>query len=118
MITNELPVVKITDDIVVTVNNRKSTILNIQAMAIEVDKKGKRRRGQHITSGKVYAEGTGYAGRTGKCRKKLKALDLPNAGVQCGISGNYGSGLRYIWGRSHSLKMKLKHTMIYLMIGI
>ena len=39
MITNELPVVKITDDIVVTVNNRKSTILNIQAMAIELDKK-------------------------------------------------------------------------------
>lgn len=44
MITNELPVVKITDDIVVTVNNRKSTILNIQAMAIEVDKKRKKER--------------------------------------------------------------------------
>lgn len=38
-ITNQLPVVKITDDIVVTVNNRKSTILNIQAMAREVERK-------------------------------------------------------------------------------
>lgn len=38
-ITNELPSVKITDDIIVTINNRKSTILNIQAMALENDKK-------------------------------------------------------------------------------
>ena len=38
-ITNELPVMKITEDIVVTINNRKSTILNIQAMAIEAEKK-------------------------------------------------------------------------------
>lgn len=38
-ITNQLPVVKITDDIVVTVNNRKSTVLNIQAMAREVEQK-------------------------------------------------------------------------------
>jgi len=38
-ITNELPTIKITDDIVVTVNNRKSTILNIQAMIMEEEKK-------------------------------------------------------------------------------
>lgn len=38
-ITNELPMVKITDDIIVTVNNRKNTVLNIQAMAKEVEKK-------------------------------------------------------------------------------
>ncbi len=38
-ITNQLPVVKITDDIVVTINNRKNTILNIQAMAQETEKK-------------------------------------------------------------------------------
>ena len=31
-ITNELPMVKITDDIIVTVNNRKNTV-NIEAMA-------------------------------------------------------------------------------------
>lgn len=38
-ITNELPMVKITDDIIVTVNNRKQTVLNIQAMQREYEKK-------------------------------------------------------------------------------
>ncbi len=38
-ITNQLPVVKITDDIVVTINNRKNTMLNIQAMAQETNRK-------------------------------------------------------------------------------
>ncbi len=38
-ITNELPTIKITDDIICTVNNRKSTILNIQAMLQEKEKK-------------------------------------------------------------------------------
>jgi hypothetical protein len=40
-ITNQLPIVKITDDIVVTVNNRKSTILNMQLMVKEQEKKSK-----------------------------------------------------------------------------
>lgn len=38
-ITNELPMVKITDEIIVTVNNRKQTVLNVQAMAKEIDRK-------------------------------------------------------------------------------
>lgn len=38
-ITNELPMIKISDDLVVTVNNRKSVILNIQAMVQENEKK-------------------------------------------------------------------------------
>lgn len=38
-ITNQLPMLRVTDDIIVTINNRKSTILNIQAMAKEVEKK-------------------------------------------------------------------------------
>ncbi len=38
-ITNQLPVIRITDDIMVTVNNRKSTILNIQATAKEAENK-------------------------------------------------------------------------------
>ncbi len=37
-LTNELPVLKITDDIIVTINNRKSTILNIQAMMQESER--------------------------------------------------------------------------------
>lgn len=39
-ITNVLPVVKISEDIVVTVNNRKSTILNIKAKTEEMQRKG------------------------------------------------------------------------------
>lgn len=38
-ITNELPTVKITDDIICTVNNRKSVILNVQAMMAESERK-------------------------------------------------------------------------------
>lgn len=38
-ITNELPLVKITDELVVTVNNRKNTILNMRAMVQETEKK-------------------------------------------------------------------------------
>lgn len=40
-ITNELPVVKITDDIIVTVNNRKKNILTVQALAKEEERKHK-----------------------------------------------------------------------------
>lgn len=39
-ITNELPTLKITDNIIVTVNNRKSVVLNIQAMVQETERKG------------------------------------------------------------------------------
>lgn len=38
-ITNDLPMVQITNELVVTVNNRKSTILNIQALVHEKEKK-------------------------------------------------------------------------------
>lgn len=38
-ITNELPVVKVTDDIVVTVNNRKNTVLCTMAAYEEMKKK-------------------------------------------------------------------------------
>lgn len=38
-ITNELPMVKITDELVVTVNNRKNTIMSLQAMVEEEERK-------------------------------------------------------------------------------
>lgn len=38
-ITNELPTIKITEDIVCTVNNRKNNVLNVLAMVQEVEKK-------------------------------------------------------------------------------
>ena len=42
-ITNQLPMIRITEDLVVTVNNRKNNILCVQAMASEAEKKVKRR---------------------------------------------------------------------------
>ena len=38
-ITNELPVIKVTDDIVCTINNRKNNILLMQAMLKEREEK-------------------------------------------------------------------------------
>lgn len=40
-ITNELPIVKISDEILATVNNRKSVILNMQLLVKEQEKKSK-----------------------------------------------------------------------------
>lgn len=40
-ITNELPALKITEDIVATVNNRKNTVLNVLAMVNETERKKK-----------------------------------------------------------------------------
>lgn len=41
-ITNQLPVVKITDELVVTVNNRKSVVLNVQLLVKEVEAKAQK----------------------------------------------------------------------------
>lgn len=40
-ITNEAPVLRITDEIICTVNNRKQTMLNVRAYASEVERKQK-----------------------------------------------------------------------------
>lgn len=40
-ITNELPKLTITEQLTVTINNRKSTVLNIQAMQKQMEKKAK-----------------------------------------------------------------------------
>lgn len=40
-ITNELPIIRITQELVVTVNNRKNTILNMQAMIQKIQDKSK-----------------------------------------------------------------------------
>lgn len=76
MITNELPVVKITDDIIVTVNNRKSTILNIQAMAIEVDKKAEEGEDNTSRQAKFMQKALGMlVGQENA--EKIEALNLP-----------------------------------------
>lgn len=40
-ITNELPKLTITEELTVTINNRKTNVLNVQAMAEEVERKEK-----------------------------------------------------------------------------
>ena len=42
-ITNELPTLKITDDLIVTINNKAKTVLNVQAMIQENEIKTSRR---------------------------------------------------------------------------
>lgn len=66
-ITNQLPMIRITEDLVVTVNNRKSTILNIQAMAQEAENKDDMAfmiKGLEMLVGKDASD-------------KIEALDLP-----------------------------------------
>ena len=46
-ITNHLPIVQLTDEIIVTVNNRKSTILNMQLMIKESEKKSKKNNDEY-----------------------------------------------------------------------
>lgn len=55
-ITNQLPIVKITDDIVATVNNRKSTILNMQLLVKEQEKKAKERAKEQAEGDEVVEE--------------------------------------------------------------
>jgi len=45
-ITNELPVLRITKDIICTVNNRKSNVLKVYAMAKEIEKKNGQEGGE------------------------------------------------------------------------
>lgn len=51
-ITNELPKLTITQDLTVTVNNRKSTVLNIQAMQKQMENKAK----EAAKNGEEYEE--------------------------------------------------------------
>ncbi len=70
-ITNELPCIKITPELIVTVNNRKSTVLNIQAMVQEAERKKKQvsdeefmKKAMEMLVGKKNAEA-------------IEAMDLP-----------------------------------------
>lgn len=74
-ITNQLPMVRITDEIVVTVNNRKSTILNMQLMVKEQEKKSKKNDGEYdemAFMGKVISMLVGQ-----KSTDSIEELDLP-----------------------------------------
>lgn len=69
-ITNQLPMIRITEDLVVTVNNRKSTILNIQAMAQEAENKENKDDMAFMIKGLEMLVGK-------DALDKIEALDLP-----------------------------------------
>ena len=69
-ITNQLPMIRITEDLVVTVNNRKSTILNIQAMAQEAENKENKDDMAFMSKGLEMLVGKDAS-------DKIEALDLP-----------------------------------------
>lgn len=73
-ITNELPLVRITEELTVTVNNRKNTILNIRAMIQELEKKSANDGGYDETAlmGKVMEMLVGK-----KAADEIEKLDLP-----------------------------------------
>lgn len=74
-ITNELPIVKITDELVVTVNNRKNTVLNMQAMVLEIQKKAKEGDGTFDELAMMNKTLEILVGA--KAAKEIDAIDLP-----------------------------------------
>lgn len=74
-ITNKLPEVKITDDIIVTVNNRKSTILNIYAMFEENKRKDDEEHNDLDEVGLMHKALGMLIGQ--KRADEIEALDLP-----------------------------------------
>lgn len=74
-ITNQLPIVKITDTLTVTVNNRKSTILNMQAMVQEAQKKSEKNKGEYDEMAFMNKALSMLIG--GKNVEAIEELDLP-----------------------------------------
>jgi hypothetical protein len=105
-ITNELPMVKITDDIVVTVNNRKNTILNMQAMVQEVQKKSK--DGTFDEVGLMTKSLEMLIGA--KATKEVEDMDLPlpeyKTVYQAVMAAATGSTLEEVEGRFQDTEKK------------
>lgn len=74
-ITNELPIVRVTDNLVITVNNRKNTIMNMQAMISEAQRKAAEMDGTFDELKMMRASMDMLAGK--KAADEVEALDLP-----------------------------------------
>lgn len=107
-ITNQLPMVRITDDLVVTVNNRKNTILNVQAMAAEAEKKKDSDNGMgFITKALEMLIGKEAA-------DKIETMDLPLPEYKEMYNVIMGVAT-HIWRGEYTLIMK--YIMTYMMTG-
>lgn len=73
-ITNELPIVRITEELTVTVNNRKNTIMNVRAMVLEMQKKEQQDDGYDETV-LIYKVIEMLAGK--KSADEIENLNLP-----------------------------------------
>ena len=73
-ITNELPVVKISDDLVITINNRKSSVLSVQAMIAEAGNNEK--DGKEVNELK-FMDSVLRCLTSGKTVDAINKLDLP-----------------------------------------
>lgn len=77
-ITNELPMVKITDDVIVTVNNRKQTILNVQAMMREFERKAEQAEANGEDYGEIAFINKALQMLVGESKAaEIEELDLP-----------------------------------------
>jgi hypothetical protein len=76
-ITNSLPMVRVTEDIVATVNNRKSTILNMQLMVREQENKSKKKSDKGEYDEMAFMEKVLEMLIGKKTAKEINDLDLP-----------------------------------------
>lgn len=90
-ITNELPVVKITDELVVTVNNRKSVVLNIQAMVEETQRAGKEEDTAFMVKAMEMLIGKKHTDEIEKMDLPLTEYTMIFETIMDVATGNYGA---------------------------
>lgn len=90
-ITNELPVVKITEELVVTVNNRKSVVLNIQAMVEQMEREGKDEDAAFMTKVLEMLIGKKHAGEVEKMDLPLNEYTMLFETIMDVATGEYGN---------------------------
>lgn len=74
-ITNELPMVQITEELIVTVKNRKNDIMNMQAMIQEEQRKAEKGDGQFNEIKMIEKSLRMLVGE--KAANEIEAMDLP-----------------------------------------
>ena len=90
-ITNELPVVKITEELVVIVNNRKSVVLNIQAMIEQMKIEGKNEDTAFMIKALEMLIGKKHADEVEKMDLPLNEYTILFETIMGVATGEYGS---------------------------
>lgn len=90
-ITNKLPLVKITEELVVTVNNRKSVVLNIQAMVEQTEREGKEEDVAFMTKAMEMLIGKKHTDEIEKMDLPLTEYTMVFETIMDVATGNYGA---------------------------